>query len=51
MSRMEQKGIEWNTSLESEFWRFVAGMIAFLPAKLREKSKPLGLMTAIARPI
>ncbi len=51
MSRMEQKGIEWNKSMESEFWSFVAGMLAFAPTKLREKSKPLGLMTAVARPL
>ncbi len=50
MSRMEQKGIEWNKNMEGEFWSFVAGMVAFMPTKLREKSKPLGLMTAVARP-
>lgn len=50
MSRMERKGIEWNKNMEDEFWRFVAQMLAFLPKKLRQKTKPLGIMTAIARP-
>ena len=50
MSAMEQKGIAWNKNMEDEFWRFVFGMIKFFPQKLRQKTKPLGIMTVIARP-
>lgn len=50
MSKMEQKGIDWRKNMEDEFWRFVAGMIAFLPKRILSKGESLGIMTAIARP-
>ncbi|MEM6320045.1 MAG: class I SAM-dependent methyltransferase [Bacteroidota bacterium] len=50
MSRMEQKGIEWDKNMEEEFVGFVAGMIGFFPKKLMEKQRSLGVMTVIAQP-
>lgn len=50
MSRMEQKGIEWDKNMEKEFWQFVVGMVLFQPKKWREKQSSLGIMTVIASP-
>lgn len=49
MSEAERRGIEWNKNMQDEFWRFVAGMIAFLPKKIIKKGESLGIMTAIAK--
>lgn len=49
MSRMEQKGIDWNKNMESEFIRFVLGMMAFMPKKWTEKKKSLGIMMVVAK--
>lgn len=51
MSKMEQQGIEWNKNMEAEFVSFVAGMVAFMPTKWQQKRRPLGVLTAIAKPI
>lgn len=51
MSKMEQKQIEWNKSLENEFLNFILGLIKFYPLKLKEKQKSLGIMTVIATPM
>ncbi|MEM1122721.1 MAG: class I SAM-dependent methyltransferase, partial [Bacteroidota bacterium] len=50
MSKMEQKGIAWNKNMEEEFVNFVWGMVTFLPKKWQQKKRPLGVMTAIAKP-
>lgn len=50
MSEMEQKGIEWNKSMEEEFGNFMLGMIRFIPKKWSEKKSSLGIMTVIAKP-
>lgn len=50
MSRMEQKGIEWDKDMATEFWPFMAGMAAFMPKKIMEKRSSLGIMTVIASP-
>ena len=50
MSEAEQKGIEWNKSMEDEFWDFVTGMLKFMPTKWNEKKLSLGVMTVIATP-
>jgi 2-polyprenyl-3-methyl-5-hydroxy-6-metoxy-1,4-benzoquinol methylase len=50
MSEMEQKGIQWDKNMESEFTQFVIGMIKFLPKKWKEKTSSLGIMTVIAQP-
>ena len=50
MSRMEKKGIDWSQSMEKEFFDFVAGMFAFRMKNWPEKSRSLGIMTAIAVP-
>ena len=49
MSRMEQKGIQWNKSMESEFWSFVRGMLLFEPKKWLS-NQSLGVMTVVAQP-
>ncbi len=51
MSEMEQKGIKWDKNMESEFWKFVIGMVKFMPRKWMEKKTSLGIMTVIATPI
>ena len=51
MSKMEQKGIQWNKNMEEEFFGYVAGMISFLPQSLFQKSKSLGIMTVVAQPV
>lgn len=51
MSRMEQKQIQWDKSLEGEFFGFVLGLLSFSPLKLKEKKESLGIMTVIATPI
>ena len=50
MSAMEQEGIKWDKNLEDEFWKFVLGMILFIPKKWMEKRSSLGIMTVIATP-
>lgn len=50
MSRMEQKGIQWNKSMESEFWSFVRGMLLFEPKKWLP-NQSLGIMTVVAQPV
>jgi 2-polyprenyl-3-methyl-5-hydroxy-6-metoxy-1,4-benzoquinol methylase len=50
MSKMEQKGIQWDKNMEDEFWNFMLGMLLFLPKKLMEKKSSLGIMTIIATP-
>lgn len=51
MSKMEKKGIKWDKNMESEFWKFVIGMVKFMPKKWMEKRSSLGIMTVIASPI
>lgn len=51
MSKMERKQIKWDKNMEEEFWRFVLGMLLFLPKKWMEKRSSLGVMTVIAKPI
>jgi 2-polyprenyl-3-methyl-5-hydroxy-6-metoxy-1,4-benzoquinol methylase len=48
MSEMEQKNIAWDKNMESEFFNYVLGLVAFLPKRINEKQKSLGIMTAIA---
>jgi len=50
MSKMEQRGIKWDKNMEREFWKFVIGMVKFMPKKLTEKRSSLGIMTVIATP-
>jgi 2-polyprenyl-3-methyl-5-hydroxy-6-metoxy-1,4-benzoquinol methylase len=50
MSKMEQKEIKWDKNMEDEFWKFVLGMMLFMPKKLMEKRSSLGIMTVIATP-
>jgi len=50
MSAMEQEGIKWDKNLEDEFWKFVLGMILFIPKKWMEKRSSLGIMTVTATP-
>ena len=50
MSKMEQKGIQWNKNMETEFFSFMIGMLQFFPKKLMEKKLSLGIMTVIATP-
>ena len=50
MSKMEQKGIQWDKNMETEFFGFMVGMFQFLPKKLMEKKLSLGIMTVIATP-
>jgi hypothetical protein len=51
MSEMEQREIDWDKNMESEFWSFTRGMVKFLPKKWKEKRKSLGIMTVIATPV
>lgn len=51
MSRMEQKGINWNKNMEEEFVGFVARMMAFAPKVWLQKYNSLGIMTVIAKPL
>jgi 2-polyprenyl-3-methyl-5-hydroxy-6-metoxy-1,4-benzoquinol methylase len=50
MSEMEQKRIKWDKNMEDEFWKFVLGMMLFMPKKWMEKRSSLGIMTVIATP-
>lgn len=50
MSEMEKKGIQWDKNMEGEFWKFVLGMLLFIPKKWKEKKSSLGIMTIIATP-
>ena len=50
MSKMEQKEIAWNKSMEDEFWQFLLGMVLFRVKKWMEKRSSLGIMTVIASP-
>jgi 2-polyprenyl-3-methyl-5-hydroxy-6-metoxy-1,4-benzoquinol methylase len=50
MSKMEEKEIAWNKNMEEEFVAFVWGMFTFLPAKWQQKKRPLGILTAVAKP-
>jgi hypothetical protein len=51
MSKMEQKGIQWDKNMEDEFKDFMVGMVQFLPKKWMQKKLSLGIMTVIATPI
>ncbi|MBZ9629116.1 class I SAM-dependent methyltransferase [Psychroflexus sp. CAK1W] len=48
MSKMEEKGIAWNKSMEGEILPFISGMLRFIPKKLLEKKLSLGIMTTVA---
>ena len=50
MSKMEQKQIRWDRSMEKEFMQFMLGMVKFFPWKLIEKRTSLGVMTVVAVP-
>ena len=50
MSKMEQKGIEWDKNMENKFLGFTLGMALFMPRKWKEKSSSLGIMTVIVTP-
>jgi len=50
MSKMEEKGIAWDKSMEDEIVPFVADMIGFMPKKLLQRKLSLGIMTVIASP-
>lgn len=50
MSKMEEKGIEWDKNMENEIIPFIIGMLAFLPKRLMEKKLSLGIMTIVASP-
>lgn len=51
MSRMEQKGINWNDSMEPRFIGFVAGMLLNAPIYKLQKYFSMGFMTVIAKPL
>lgn len=51
MSRMEQQGIDWTSSMEGRFWGYVAGMVLNAPRYLLHKHQSLGFMTVVAKPI
>ena len=51
MSKMEKKQINWSKNMENEFWRFVLGMISFMPKKWSEKRSSLVIMTVVATPM
>ena len=51
MSRMEQKRIDWSTSMEPRFIGYVIGMVLNAPIYLLQKYISMGFMTIIARPI
>lgn len=48
MSKMEHKGIDWSESMESRFWGYVVGMIAYFPKRLNKSGR--GFMTTVAEP-
>ncbi len=50
MSEMEQKGIQWDKSMENEFMQLMIGQVNFLPKRWKEKKSSLGIMTVIASP-
>lgn len=50
MSRMEQRGADWDGSMEPEFIRFVAGMLAYRLTRWPQKRRRLGILTAVAVP-
>lgn len=49
MSEMEQKGIDWQKDMTSEFWPYVYGMIGFRVKNLFTRNRSLGVMTVAAR--
>jgi len=50
MSRMEEQGIDWTSSMESRFVGFVAGMVINAPLYMLQKLFSLGFMTVVAKP-
>ncbi len=50
MSKMEQKGIDWNSSMENRFIGFVAGMVLNFPIYMFQKIFSMGFMTVVAKP-
>ncbi|MFK8008887.1 MAG: class I SAM-dependent methyltransferase [Saprospiraceae bacterium] len=50
MSRKEAENLDWSKSMESEFVKFVIGMVGYFPKSIFQKKKSLGFMTVIALP-
>jgi len=51
MSRMEQQGIDWTSSMEKRFVGFVAGMLLHSPIYGLQKLFSMGFLTVVAKPI
>jgi 2-polyprenyl-3-methyl-5-hydroxy-6-metoxy-1,4-benzoquinol methylase len=50
MSRMEQQGIDWSSSMEPKFVGYVAGMVLNAPIYKLQKWFSMGFLTVVARP-
>ena len=50
MSRMEQQGIDWNSSMENRFIEFLVGKVLHAPIYLLQKWFSMGFMTVVAKP-
>ncbi len=48
MSQMEQKNIDWQKNMETEFWGYVRGMIGFNVKRFFNHKKSHGVMTLVA---
>jgi len=48
MSQMEQKNINWQKNMETEFWGYVRGMIEFNIKRFFNRKKSHGVMTLVA---
>ncbi len=50
MSEMEKKQIDWETSMETRFIGFVAGMVLHAPIYMMQKFFSMGFLTVVAKP-
>lgn len=51
LGRQERKGIDWTMNMEKKFVAFVAGMLITAPLFALQRWIPLGVMTAVAKPL
>ncbi len=49
MSKMEKEGIDWSTSMQDRFYKFVWNKLRFEWQHLNKKNRSLGIMLAIAK--
>jgi hypothetical protein len=48
---MEQKGIDWSMSMDSEFFNYDLGMIGFLAKRIGSSKRSLGILISVTYPL